>query len=132
MDFNHRRDDDRTSTYFTSSASRDGYFTEQALLRAIQRELEKERIREEIIAAERRALEREVLLERELALQRRGHAHGFSLMASSASMLRADQRLSLMVHPHQSYATFPTRAEAGMYQGEGARLEERFSWRRGG
>ncbi|KAJ4957559.1 hypothetical protein NE237_024670 [Protea cynaroides] len=135
MDFNHKGDDDKTSTYFASSASRDGYFNEQAL-RAMYRELEKEKIREEIIAAERRALEmevrRELLLERELARQQRGYAHGFSLMGSSASMLRPDQRLSLMLHPEtgkldESFAAFPTRAEAGMNQGEGARLEERVS-----
>ncbi|XP_043707746.1 uncharacterized protein LOC122657056 isoform X2 [Telopea speciosissima] len=135
MEFNHKVDNDKASTYF-ASASGDGYFTEQAL-RAIQRELEKERIRDEIIAEERRALElevrRELLLERELALQRRAHSHGFSLMASSASMLRADQRLSMMIHPEggtkldESFAAFPTRAEVVKHQAEGARLEDTLS-----
>ncbi|XP_042507779.1 cylicin-2-like [Macadamia integrifolia] len=164
MDFNQRVDNDKASTYFASasaSASGDGYFTEQALrvgyissdmvkndpLRnptnvgaSIQREIEKERIREEIMAEERRALEievrRELLLEKELmllALQRRAQSHGLSLMASSASMLRADQRLSMVIHPEggsrldESFAALPIRAEVGMHQAEGAKLEERLS-----
>ncbi|XP_042488789.1 uncharacterized protein LOC122068945 [Macadamia integrifolia] len=149
-------DEDRASTYFSSGSS-DGYFTEQALragyitgdmvkddfvrnpmnVRAsIQRELEKQRIREEIIAAERRALEmevrRELLMERELALQRRVHAHAFSVMSSSMSVLRADQTLSLIPHPEGSSRVeeslgFPNRAEVGMHQPEGTRTEERLS-----
>ncbi|XP_042486437.1 uncharacterized protein LOC122066659, partial [Macadamia integrifolia] len=150
-------DEDRASTYFSSSGCSDGYFTEQALragyitgdmvkddfvrnpmnVRAsIQRELEKQRIREEIIAAERRALEmevrRELLMERELALQRRVHAHAFSVMGSSMSLLRADQTLSLIPHPEGSSRVeeslgFPNRAEVGMHQPEGTRTEERLS-----
>ncbi|XP_043696277.1 uncharacterized protein LOC122646739 [Telopea speciosissima] len=159
MEFKLRGDEDKTSTYFSSSGSIDGYFTEQALRAgyitgdmvksdfvrnpmnvraAIQREFEKEKIRDEIIAAERRALEmevrRELLLERELALQRRSHAnaHAFSVMGSSLSMLRADQRLSLMPHPEGSSRVdeslgFPTRVEVGMHQPEGARPEGRLS-----
>ncbi|KAJ4951942.1 hypothetical protein NE237_028774 [Protea cynaroides] len=134
MELKLRGDEDKASTYFSSSGSSDGYSTDQAL-RAL-RELEKERIRDEIITAERRALElevrRELLLERELAVQRMIHSHVPSLMGSTLSVLSADQKLSLMPHLEGSSSLdeslgFPTLTEVGMRQPEGPMLEERLS-----
>eukprot|EP00262_Sarcandra_glabra_P013399 TRINITY_DN370_c0_g3_i1.p1 TRINITY_DN370_c0_g3~~TRINITY_DN370_c0_g3_i1.p1 ORF type:complete len:424 (+),score=63.07 TRINITY_DN370_c0_g3_i1:111-1274(+) len=95
MEFRLRAGENLPASSFLSSASTDGYFTTQALragyigtLRsaaadirardALQREIEKERIREEIIASEivrKRVLEeevrRELAIERGLALQQR-------------------------------------------------------------
>ncbi|KAL7237514.1 hypothetical protein ACSBR2_003753 [Camellia fascicularis] len=131
MEFKFRAIDEQASTYLpppsSSSSSSISYFTEQALRagysgpdfgrpaeffrnpndvrEAIQRELEKQRIREEIVAGEiarKRLLEaevrREMLMEREMAL--RG-AERFSLFSGSAavSAMQFEPRLSLL---HQS------------------------------
>ncbi|XP_077221867.1 uncharacterized protein LOC143855684 [Tasmannia lanceolata] len=120
MEFRFRAGEDRTSSYLPSSSG-DGFFTAQALRagifpnpvpgrEALRRELEKERIREEIIAREivrKRELEeevrREMQLEREIA---RRHADRFSLASSlplerrvllqrRVSEARVDDRLCL-------------------------------------
>ncbi|THF97320.1 hypothetical protein TEA_013075 [Camellia sinensis var. sinensis] len=126
MEFKFRAIDEQASTYLpppSSSSSSISYFTEQALRgpdfgrpaeffrnpndvrEAIQRELEKQRIREEIVAGEiarKRLLEaevrREMLMEREMAL--RG-AERFSTFSGSAavSAMQFEPRLSLL---HQS------------------------------
>ncbi|XP_059635714.1 uncharacterized protein LOC132277889 isoform X2 [Cornus florida] len=114
MEFKFQAIDDQGSTYFHSSSSM-SFFTEQALRagyrrndvrEAILREIEKERIREEIIAEEisrKRLLEaevrREMLMEREMALRR---ADGISFLppapgASSSTWF--EPRLSVL---HQS------------------------------
>ncbi|PSS36168.1 Zinc finger protein like [Actinidia chinensis var. chinensis] len=111
MEFKFRAIDKQASTYSPPSSST-SYFAEQALRvgysgpnsersvelfrnprdvrESILREMEKERIREEIIAAEiarKRLLEaevrREMMLEREMALRR---AEGFSFFSGSASV----------------------------------------------
>ncbi|KAF8393014.1 hypothetical protein HHK36_021255 [Tetracentron sinense] len=128
MEFRFRADDDRTSTYFSpplsdaEQALRAGYISDGIgrndfvrnpidVREVILRELERERIREEIIAAEivrKRALEAEVrtelLIERELALQR---IEGFSrsdprvpfMNHSDGSRTRLDERLSFSSRP---------------------------------
>ncbi|OUZ99586.1 hypothetical protein BVC80_7915g6 [Macleaya cordata] len=103
MEFRFQPNEDKaSSTYFSPSTSSSNYFTEQALRagyfsngirrtdfvsnsdpvrEAIQREIEKERIREEILAAEiirKRVLEAEV--RREMALERE---LGFPLVPTS-------------------------------------------------
>ncbi|GFY80967.1 hypothetical protein Acr_01g0007760 [Actinidia rufa] len=122
MEFKFRAIDKQASTYSPPSSST-SYFAEQALRvgysgpnsersvelfrnprdvrESILREMEKERIREEIIAAKiarKRLLEaevrREMMLEREMALRR---AEGFSFFSGSASVSTAlfEPRLSL-------------------------------------
>ncbi|KAA8535378.1 hypothetical protein F0562_030381 [Nyssa sinensis] len=135
MEFKYRAVDEQASTYIPPSSM--SYFTEQALRvgyashdfgratecfrnpsdvrEVIQRELEKERIREEIISAEiarRRMLEaevrREMLMEREMALRGAG---GFSFL-STASMSTA-----MLYEPRLSI----------LHQAEGRSLEERLA-----
>eukprot|EP00262_Sarcandra_glabra_P013398 TRINITY_DN370_c0_g2_i1.p1 TRINITY_DN370_c0_g2~~TRINITY_DN370_c0_g2_i1.p1 ORF type:complete len:349 (+),score=52.38 TRINITY_DN370_c0_g2_i1:195-1241(+) len=122
MEFRLRAGENLQASSFLSSASTDGYFTTQALragylatvrnaaadLRsreALQREIEKERIREEILATEivrKRVLEeevrRELELERGLALQQRQSATDrFPFMA--LSVMSSEPRVPLS-HNH--------------------------------
>ncbi|CAL5328240.1 unnamed protein product [Camellia sinensis] len=128
MEFKFRAKDGQASTTHVPPSSTIGYFTQQALRagysfpdfghssdfirnpsnvrEAIQRELEKERIREEIIATEivrKRMLEaelrREMALAREMALRR---GEGFSTFSAQSAM-RFEPRLSLL---HQSEGRF--------------------------
>nr|DAD27470.1 TPA_asm: hypothetical protein HUJ06_028938 [Nelumbo nucifera] len=149
MDFRFRRYDGAPSTFF-SSATTSSYFTEQALRagyisgdirgngfvrnsvdvqESIQREIEKDRIREEILSAElerRRVLEaevrRELQMERELAALRR--AEGFFSVLS-------EPRVSFIHHLRGSRfeerLSFPGSREIGVMTPEGSRREDRLS-----
>uniref|UniRef100_A0A5B7CBP8 C2H2-type domain-containing protein n=1 Tax=Davidia involucrata TaxID=16924 RepID=A0A5B7CBP8_DAVIN len=141
MEFKFRAIDQQASTYLPHPSSI-SYFTEQALRagyarndfgrpteffrnpsdvrEAIQREVEKERIREEIIAAEitrKRLLEaevrREMLMEREMAL-RGGAAGGFSFLSAAAASVST----AMLFEPRLSI----------LHQAEGRSLEEKLAW----
>ncbi|GAB4838113.1 hypothetical protein Ancab_027642 [Ancistrocladus abbreviatus] len=140
MDFNFRSINGRSSNYFPPPTNA-AYFTEQALRagftstefrrmelqrnerhnvrEAVHRELEKERIRAEIIAEEiarRRIIEeevrRELILERELALRK---AEGFPRYGSST--MRVDSRVPLRTNFEsrvmEEEVSFPSYREVG-------------------
>nr|DAD45315.1 TPA_asm: hypothetical protein HUJ06_003545 [Nelumbo nucifera] len=149
MEFRYQPVEDRPSTFFSSTTT-NSYFTEQALRvglisdnrsnevvrdavgvrEAVNRELEKERIRAELIAAEvarRRVLEVEVRMElqmeRELAALRR---------REGVSSILSDPRIPLMHHPNggrvEERMPLTSFSEVDMRYPEGSRLEERLSF----